>query len=122
MISAQMISIGRSRFLSGAQLDRSYSINAANESNIHVLSKRVVQDEKVARESADARVAALECDLEAAKSLAAKQSAAEVDAMAAERDSLRAQVCPLARSSARDPLYPPNPNALNPNPIRRGAT
>ena len=51
-----------------------------------------LQDEKAAREVAEARAAALEADLADAKSLAAKQSAAEVEAMAAKRDSLRAEV------------------------------
>mmetsp|Transcript_16539 Transcript_16539/g.49488 ORF Transcript_16539/g.49488 Transcript_16539/m.49488 type:complete len:1726 (-) Transcript_16539:622-5799(-) len=61
--------------------------------------KQSYKDEKAAREAAEARVTALETELEEAKALAAKQSKEEIDAMAAERDSLRTEVAAQKESA-----------------------
>lgn len=65
-----------------------------------------VQDEKAAREAAEARVTALETELEEAKALAAKQSKEEIDAMAAERDSLRTEVRSCTVRHEHSGLFP----------------
>lgn len=63
-----------------------------------------MQEERAAREASEARVLSLERQLAEAKSLAAKQSAAEIAEMASALDSVRSQV--QCSAASRCPCLP----------------